>query len=178
MRRVLMTLATLALAIPVAAMAQVTYGNRPPPHNGYPGNAGQVVNCGSSDNRPASCPMPPGWHGARLVQQTSRAACIEGRTWGYNRNTIWVNNGCRANFAAAGGWRPGPGWDRNIELSCGSPQYHYAFCQVDVGARGNVVVVRQISDTRCIQGQNWGWNRAGVWVDKGCSARFRVMRRW
>lgn len=189
MRRVWMIFVAAVLAVPMAACAQVPYGNRPPPPagypggqpyppNAYPGNPGQVVNCGSSDNRPASCRVPPGWRGVRLVQQTSRAACIEGRTWGYSRGMIWVNNGCRGNFAAASGWRPGPGWNRDIQLSCGSPQYRYAFCQVDVGPSGSVVVIRQISDTRCVRGRNWGWNRAGIWVDHGCSARFRVMRRW
>lgn len=194
MRRVLIAVAACILCAPIIACAQVTYSNRPPPPppnyypnqpppNYYPGrppyppNTGATVTCGSSDYRPASCRIPPGWRGVRIVQQTSKAECVWGRTWGFDRGSIWTSNGCRGRFAAAS-WVPGPGWDRDIQLSCGSPQYRYNFCQVDVGPRGQVVVQRQISDTRCILNRNWGWNRAGIWVNQGCSARFRVMRRW
>ena len=34
--------------------------------------------------------------GVQLVRQLSRAACIQGRSWGYGRNGIWVSDGCRA----------------------------------------------------------------------------------
>jgi len=36
--------------------------------------------------------------GVQLVRQISRSACIEGQTWGYARNGIWVSQGCRAEF--------------------------------------------------------------------------------
>jgi hypothetical protein len=28
--------------------------------------------------------------------------------------------------------------------------------------------------TACIEDQNWGWDRRGVWVSDGCRAEFRV----
>ena len=37
--------------------------------------------------------------GVRLVRQKSNVRCIEGRTWGYTRNRIWVDRGCEADFA-------------------------------------------------------------------------------
>lgn len=76
------------------------------------------------------------------------------------------------------GWRPGPGWNRQIRLQCDSHQKSYQMCQVDVGRRGQVRLVQQMSDARCIKGSSWGWNRAGVWVDHGCRAQFVVDRRW
>jgi hypothetical protein len=33
---------------------------------------------------------------------------------------------------------------------------------------------RQLSDARCIRGDNWGVDRGGIWVDRGCAAEFRV----
>jgi hypothetical protein len=36
--------------------------------------------------------------GVRLVRQQSKSACVQGRSWGYNRNTIWVSRGCEADF--------------------------------------------------------------------------------
>ncbi len=59
--------------------------------------------CASNDNRFARCQVS--WRDAILVQQSSKAACIRGKTWGFDRNGIWVNGGCRGQFAPArGGW--------------------------------------------------------------------------
>lgn len=183
MRKVPVVLAVFALVFAAAACAQVTYSNRPPPPPpgyapGYPGNPGQVVSCGSPQYHLMRCAVPPGWQGVRLVRQTSDAACIEGRTWGFDRGGIWVNEGCGGEFTAAGGWQPGPDWNRDFVVSCGSPQYRYYFCQVDVGARGRVVLQRQDSESACVEGQSWGWNRAGIWVDHGCGGHFLITRRW
>lgn len=45
------------------------------------------------------------------------------------------------------------------------------FCRLPYQARG-VEIRRQLSDTRCSQGYNWGWQRDGVWVERGCRAEF------
>ena len=34
----------------------------------------------------------------RLIDRMSDAPCSFGRSWGYNRREIWVDNGCRAVF--------------------------------------------------------------------------------
>ncbi len=54
-------------------------------------------------------------------------------------------------------------------VECVSHNYAYARC--DVPWR-DARIVRQLSDTACIRGQNWGIDRGGLWVDRGCSARF------
>jgi Protein of unknown function (DUF3011) len=77
-----------------------------------------------------------------------------------------------------GDWRPGPGWDRDIDVRCASGGYNYNMCQVDTGRGSRVMLLRQISNTRCVEGSNWGWNRAGIWVNGGCEGIFRVQRRW
>ena len=77
-----------------------------------------------------------------------------------------------------GEWQPGPGWDRDIELRCASNDFRYNMCRVDTGRGIDVRLVRQISKTRCVEGRNWGFNRAGIWVDQGCEGVFRVARRW
>ncbi len=169
-------IAGFALAAGAAAGAHVAsaqpYG---PP--GY--DRGQTVVCESQNGRYARCNVP--WRDARIVQQISGSACVRGQTWGFDRGGIWVTQGCRARFAPAGwggGWYPPPGWDHRFEVSCGSPQYRYYFCQVDVGRRGYVRLIRQNSNAACIEGRTWGWNRAGIWVDRGCGAQFMVNRRW
>ena len=132
-----------------------------------------------------------------LDRQISGSPCVQGQTWGVDSRGLWVDRGCRAQFVEMGrggggyypppgyrpppdqgGWRPGPDWDREIRLQCESNDKQYHFCQVDVGARGNAVLVRQLSGSACQQGYSWGWNRAGVWVSKGCRGLFSVNRRW
>ncbi|MDG2526571.1 DUF3011 domain-containing protein [Stenotrophomonas sp. HITSZ_GD] len=45
--------------------------------------------------------------------------------------------------------------------------------ECDLDTRGRVQLVRQLSKTRCVEGQNWGLNRHSVWVKEGCRAEFR-----
>jgi len=35
-------------------------------------------------------------------------------------------------------------------------------------------MVRQLGDTSCVEGYNWGRDEHGVWVDRGCRAEFMV----
>lgn len=35
---------------------------------------------------------------AELVRQRSRAPCLQGRTWGWTRDGIWVDQGCEGTF--------------------------------------------------------------------------------
>jgi hypothetical protein len=37
-----------------------------------------------------------------------------------------------------------------------------------------VQLLRTLSDSACIEGRTWGWDRNGVWVDRGCRAEFSV----
>ena len=57
----------------------------------------QTVYCASDDGRRRTCDVDTRG-GVRLLEQKSTAACIQGRTWGYKKNYIWVDRGCRADF--------------------------------------------------------------------------------
>ena len=58
-------------------------------------------------------------------------------------------------------------------IRCKSKDYKYAFCSV--GAPIRFVTVRdRHSDRPCIQGQTWGWQQRGIWVNHGCDAEFEV----
>jgi hypothetical protein len=62
---------------------------------------GYSVECSSNDARQQRCNWDARYGSPRLVQRTSQADCIEGRTWGYSeRDGLWVGGGCRARFAA------------------------------------------------------------------------------
>lgn len=61
-------------------------------------NAAQVISCDSNEQRLRRCNVSIR-RDARLLRQNSKAACIEGRTWGWDRSGIWVNGGCRGEFS-------------------------------------------------------------------------------
>ena len=61
------------------------------------------------------------------------------------------------------------------DFVCGSTDGRYQLCRVDIG-RGSVRLIRQLSRSACTQNQTWGFTREGVWVDRGCRARFEIIR--
>jgi hypothetical protein len=80
-RRLLASL--LVAALPTSALANYT------------------INCESNGNRYQYCNANTSGY-VRIVNQMSRNACIQGRTWGYDWNGVWVSNGCRARFEVGG----------------------------------------------------------------------------
>jgi hypothetical protein len=159
----------------------------PPVADAGPG--GGAVRCVSKDGHYSRCLIP--WRDAQLYKQESKGACIRGESWGVDRTgTLWVDRGCRGLFVEAdrggpgygrppggGGWRPGPGRGPS-PLQCDSNQKRYQLCRADIGRNDRVRIVRQMSDVRCTEGYSWGWNRDGVWVDRGCRGQFVIDRRW
>ncbi|MFC5743870.1 DUF3011 domain-containing protein [Dyella tabacisoli] len=81
-------------------------GWRPGQGGGWGGQGGQnnVVRCESSGGRYQFCRMDIGRGDVRLVRQVSSADCDEGSSWGWRRDGIWVDNGCRADFAVDRRW--------------------------------------------------------------------------
>lgn len=53
---------------------------------------------------------------------------------------------------------------------CSSDVAGYRECETPF--RGSVVLSRELDDTRCVEGRNWGWREGAVWVDRGCTAVF------
>lgn len=72
-----------------------------------------------------------------------------------------------------GGYGPGGGYNRPYKIvSCNSGNNKYAFCSARV--RSDVELINQRSSSACRFNESWGYNRRGVWVDKGCRADFAV----
>jgi hypothetical protein len=59
--------------------------------------AAALVYCASDDMQRHGCAIDTR-DGVFIIRQRSEADCIFGRTWGYERNAIWVDSGCRADF--------------------------------------------------------------------------------
>jgi hypothetical protein len=145
---------------------------------------GNRITCASDDGRRHYCPIFTG-RAARLVNQRSGSPCSLGSTWGYDRNGIWVDRGCRADFIVdtGGGWNgggypPPPPGPRPPSgggtITCSSNDGRRNFCEAYTG-RG-VRLVNQRSGSPCVQGNTWGYNGRGIWVDRGCRADFLLGR--
>jgi hypothetical protein len=170
----ILVLSVFGLAAVATAQADPRYG----------GGSGGEVECRSNNFGHQRCPVP--WRDARLVRQLSNTQCVRGRTWGIDRNGLWVDHGCVGRFVAAGGrvvqggrgWQPGADWNRRFSVGCSSNNYQYTFCAVDLGGAGRAHLERQTSNSACIEGRTWGSNRAGIWVNQGCGGVFTIDRRW
>jgi hypothetical protein len=159
----------------------------------------EAVECSSQDFKRERCDVP--WRDARLERQLSDTRCVRGQNWGIDRHGLWVDRGCSGRFvsaddrghgrdrdrhdygrdndrADAGGWQPDPSWNQRFTVACESQDGQNHFCAVDLGGAGRASLARQLSQTRCVEGENWGSNRAGVWVSAGCRGVFTIDRRW
>jgi len=68
-----------------------------------PGDASsRIVSCASDDGRRRYCDADTR-NGVRLVRQHGGVACEKDFSWGYNDRGVWVDRGCRADFALDGG---------------------------------------------------------------------------
>jgi hypothetical protein len=133
---------------------------------------GYITYCASDDGGRHVCPTDTRG-GIRLVRKRSDASCDFGRSWGYDRHGIWVDRGCRADFEIGGGdsgWKPGG--EGMTTVTCSSDDMRRHTCDVDT--RGGVQLIRQRSESDCIYRQTWGYDRGGIWVDRGCRADFEI----
>ena len=128
---------------------------------------GQVVRCSSDDGHRQFCQADTRY-GVTMVRQVSGAACQQGYSWGADERGIWVDHGCRAEFAlrsanfASGG----------RQVPCSSDDGHRRNCPANTHA--GVALEKQTSGAACMQGYSWGYDEGGIWVDHGCRAYFRV----
>lgn len=118
----------------------------------------QVINCSSSGYRYNTCYVGDIDY-VRLVRQVSRSACIEGSTWGYDYDYIWVDQGCRADFEVisrrgGGGYYPPP---RNDSWTCvandrGTEEHyggHEGYGRSQYEAAQNAIAVCKLSHGEC-----------------------------
>jgi hypothetical protein len=156
--------------------------------------ADSLVRCESEGFQFKHCPADT-HGGVQLRRQLSDTDCRRGENWGYDRRGIWVNEGCAGEFAVENrlsgneywGWDKRERWNNDKDeyaggrdwpwgargtIRCESENYNFHRCPADT--RGSVQLRRQLSDTDCRRGENWGYDRHGIWVNEGCAGEFRV----
>jgi hypothetical protein len=78
------------------------YDNRGNGNNGHGPQLAQRVRCESQGGSQRNYCVADTRNGVRLMRTLGNSQCTEGSSWGYNSGSIWVNNGCRADFEMQG----------------------------------------------------------------------------
>ena len=133
--------------------------------------SGTLLRC-ESDGHRKTC-VADTHYGVQLTRQLSKSGCIEGKSWGFDNNGVWVDNGCRADFVLSGPTYSS-GRVASQTLVCESMNNTRHHCAIDT--RMGVQLTRQMSDNNCVFNKSWGYDNKGIWVDKGCRAEFSVGR--
>ena len=144
-------------------------GTPPPPVT--PPVAGQTIRCESINNQYQICRTP--WQGhSRLVRQLSSTAspCVEDTTWQSQQGQVFVNQGCRAEFAPVQGGGPGVVPPGQTSIRCQSSSSRHQQCATPWPGRSRLV--RQLTAHKCIEGVSWGTNPGQVWTSRGCGGEF------
>ena len=132
------------------------------------------VLCESNDGKRGNCTVDTAG-GVMLARKISDADCRFGRDWGYDENGIWVNNGCRAEFAVRSARTSLRTSNMNQSVSlptvrCESINNTRQNCRID--AASTVALVNQLSENRCVLNRTWGVDANGIWVTEGCRGEF------
>jgi len=67
-------------------------------YNGYGGDPRRTFNCESRNDKRNYCTIPARGH-VEVYKQRSSSPCKYGRSWGVSGDRVWVEDGCRAEFA-------------------------------------------------------------------------------
>lgn len=130
-----------------------------------PSFAQTTFRCESTDGKYRECRVA-GEGNLILAKQISDTNCVQGRTWGFRDGVVWVDAGCRADFTFT------PMDQLNMLVLCESVDGKLNRCAADIA--GGVRLARQISDSACRFGRDWGYDANGIWVNNGCRGEFGV----
>ena len=173
MKRLLVLLGALAFAFLVFPALNPFSGSA---LSAMPGPHAYKLYCASDDFYLHFCPVYA-YGGVELIRQKSEASCIYGRTWGVAGDRIWVDRGCRADFAIGTRDYAYDGGYRGVRtFYCSSDDFNFRSCRVNT--YDGVRLIRRRSEAPCVFGQTWGFDDRGVWVDRGCRADFAVGARY
>src|SRR5262244_1931438 len=125
---------------------------------------GQTLTCSSDDGKRHYCNADT-HQGVEMLRQRSGSPCTQGYSWGYDGRGIWVDHGCRADFSLQT-------TSSARVVTCSSDDGGRHYCDADT--RAGVQLIRQRSGSPCTQGETWGFDDRGIWVDRGCRGDFAL----
>ena len=116
--------------------------------------------------------------GVQMLRQISTAVCRKGYSWDKDANGIWVDHGCKADFAITSLGLLGSLVDNGKQygqvhtFSCMSTDKKRVYCQADT--RGGMRLLKTLNGATCVYGKSWGYDVGGVWVERQCQAEFEA----
>jgi hypothetical protein len=165
-RRISMLVAVLAIAAPSLFAQRAT-------------EVAPTFRCESTDGHYRECRFG-GFGTVALTRTLSKAECVQGRSWDTHDDVVWVDRGCRAEFAVSGTERAGRRMNRrnrNIQrsvvaqtITCGTGRKARQNCAADTSY--GVYMNRQLSSDNCTYNRDWGYDQNGIWAQNGCRAEF------
>lgn len=128
------------------------------------------VKCESPRNSFWSCYTGARFDQIEVIEQLSAAPCLPGQSFGYERGSVWVDNGCRAVFRLT----KFSDADSPRRVHCESRGYGRTDCLV--GEYVGVDLFAELSQTACQKDYNWGYEPSTgyLWVTLGCRAVFSI----
>jgi hypothetical protein len=131
-----------------------------------------VVQCYAPQEGVGYCPTYAVGH-VKLLRQFSKQRCRQYDSWGADGDGsgIWVAKGCRGRFMVERGRPFATG--KSTAVTCTSEDWAYRHCATPTWGH-RIVVGKQLGDSACTRGTNWGFDWNGIWVNGNCAAEFRV----
>jgi hypothetical protein len=150
---------------------------------------GYVIRCESKRDRDNYCTADTSG-GVILRRTLSKADCVQGDSWDFDRTGIWVRKGCRAEFDVPRAYSSGRGWSSQRgygrRFRDGAPANQTDTARIVCESRGatrvvcpataikDVDLVYERSRERCRFNVSWGFDATSIWVEQGCRAEFLV----
>lgn len=133
---------------------------------------GRTIACQSINNGKSVCPIDTS-HGVQLSRQISKNDCVRGKDWGFDENSVWVDNGCRAEFTVGGAVvRTTIPMTSSTRSTVVCESQNNALNRCAANTIYGVTLARQLSNNMCVRGQTWGYDADGIWVTRGCRGEF------
>jgi hypothetical protein len=146
-----------------------------------------TLECKSENFRRTVCSAGASVERIRLIEKRSDAACVEGSSFGFSGESIWVDKGCAAKFEvsfrsqsgrdrSSGSIYPSRQRNRSVRFTCKSDQHRIGACYV----AGSIVDLRLLgkkSRASCVKNSSFGFRDDAVWVKNGCEGEFEVTYR-
>jgi len=138
----------------------------------------ESITCVSSNRQRTECPVDGRIQNVRQTQAFAGGFCIQGFSWGYDQEKIWVDIGCSGTFQVDTVRNVVTERRPNLEtfvqtVDCRAGGSKRVACRVE-GKIQDVEPVGSFSSVPCRYGTSWGYEKRHVWVEKGCEARFNV----
>src|SRR5690349_10801100 len=92
----------VAFAVAIVPLSVVQVAAQATPSTATP----TTITCASKPGEREQCAADTS-AGVVLVKSTGAAACLLGKTWGYDNKSIWVSDGCVGEFATGTSAAPG-----------------------------------------------------------------------